>query len=90
MNPTVVPRMAAEMMTMKASYIKMRVPSALVTPIDLRQPYSHTASFTFWVVAIRRRKKAMVSEMTPINQTRIEKTSLTFFKLSSIDDFSRS
>lgn len=83
-KPTRMPRIAAQMTTIYASYRYMRKPSALVSPIDLRTPYSQLASFTFYVMLINRRKKAKKSEIVAIIATNKLKICVTELKFSTI------
>ena len=69
-KPTVKPRIAAEITTMKASYMKMRWPSVLRRPIERRTPYSQTASLMFWVMLIMSKKKAMMRAMAAMIATK--------------------
>ena len=71
-NPTNDPRRSELMMTAYYSYIKTRMPSLFVSPMALKQPYSHTFSLTFYVVEIKRRKNAIMSAMTPTIALNIE------------------
>jgi len=50
------------------------MPCALVRPIALRHPYSHTLSFTFWVVETISKKNARVNAMKPMMPTKILKS----------------
>jgi len=70
MIPILTPRMLAAEMTRKASYIKIRSPSAFVSPTDRSTPYSQIFSLTFEVVAMRSTKKTIISEISPITAIR--------------------
>ena len=48
----------------------------------LRQPYSQTFSLMLLVVLISRRKKARISEMTPMTITQMLKTSMAIVTAS--------
>jgi len=64
-------------MTKNASYINMRLPSSLVTPIDLSTPYSQMLSLMFWVVATSSRKNVSIKLITPMIPTMKLKTAVT-------------
>jgi len=52
-------------------------------PIDRSTPYSQIASFTFYVEAIKSKKKAMKREIAAIMPTNMLKILLTLWKLST-------
>ena len=68
--------------TMYCSYIKHLNPWPLVKPMALRQPYSQTFSLMLLVVLISRRKKARISDMTPMTITQMLKTSMAIVTAS--------
>jgi len=71
--PIIKPITAAETITKKDSYMKMRLPSFLVTPIDLSTPYSQILSLIFCVVATKSKKNVNTSAMMPITPTKTVK-----------------
>ena len=77
--PHVVPRNREDKMRLYYSIINIFIPCFWVKPIALRQPYSHTLSFTFYVVETSSKKKAKVSAMTPMTPTKILKSIINAF-----------
>ena len=78
------PMIPAAMITMKASYMKILLPSASVTPIDRSTPYSQMLSRIFEVVATISRKKVSISEINPISPTKKVNASFMVFRPSKI------
>lgn len=83
--PIIIPRIPAETITKKASYIKILLPSAFVTPIDLSTPYSQMLSLMFYVVATKSKKNVKMREITPMIPTMNVKTKLTDLRESIIE-----
>ena len=67
------PRSPAEITIMKLSYIKRRKPSAIVSPIERRTPYSQTASLMFCVVDVNSMKKDIVRAIAPMTAIKTSK-----------------
>lgn len=80
MIPIKIPRIPADTITRNASYMKMRLPWALVTPIDLSTPYSQMLSLMFCVVATKSKKNVRIKLITPIIPTMKENTMLMVYK----------
>ena len=81
------PRIRAVHTTMKASYMKMRRPSAWVRPIERSTPNSQTASLIFCLVLIIRRKKVMVRAMAVMTATKMLKITSNWPRPLSMADF---
>lgn len=78
------PMSPAAMITMNASYMKILLPSASVTPIDRNTPYSQMLSLMFEVVATMSRKKVSIKEMNPISPTKKVNASFIVLRPSKI------
>jgi len=68
--PIIIPIHPATMITMNASYMKILLPSAIVTPIERNTPYSQMLSLMLEVVATISRKKVSINEIKPISPTK--------------------
>jgi len=68
--PMAIPISPATMITINASYMKILLPSASVTPIERSTPYSQMLSLMLEVVATMSRKKVKIKEIKPISPTK--------------------